>query len=505
MAYKVFAQDIAAPFSHMVFYTTAQMSDEATQLIGLKSKSPLQEVVDTRVNWCLDDKNTLALEKRILKKLESHQYSQKIVDKSYESLKEFHRAALKIKNKNFNKYTNKQLVKELKLFLKIWVEAATWGHIVNLSDFHFSLLSDKVIAIIKKKIREKDLDIFLSEVFATLTTPTKRSLMIEQELDLFKLLNEIQKNKNLKELFLKNQDLEVQLKKLSFWKKIQDHTHKYDWLQYHYIGPTILAPDYFIEILQGLIKQRVNGQKKIKEIIDREKQTAQKQKQLRNKLQFAKDGLYWIDMVKEFAYLKGWRKEVTFIACCCYDSILKQIAKRLGLSLKQLQFMALQEIYGFLSNKKTISPNLLNQRIKYCVVYYPQGRVQIYTGSRAKKLAQKIQQEKIEKDIKEIKGSAAYPGIVKGEVVIIFSAQDMSKMKKGNVLVSPATNPNIMPAITKAAAIITDEGGITCHAAIVSREFGIPCIIGTKIATKVLKDGDLVEIDADRGIIKKLK
>jgi len=67
------------------------------------------------------------------------------------------------------------------------------------------------------------------------------------------------------------------------------------------------------------------------------------------------------------------------------------------------------------------------------------------------------------------------------------------------------TNPNMMPLIRKAKAIITDEGGITCHAAIISRELNIPCIIGTKIATKVLKDGDRVEVDADKGIVRKLK
>lgn len=67
------------------------------------------------------------------------------------------------------------------------------------------------------------------------------------------------------------------------------------------------------------------------------------------------------------------------------------------------------------------------------------------------------------------------------------------------------TRPELMPAVKKAKAIITDEGGLTCHAAIVSRELGVPCIIGTKIATKILKDGNLVEVDANKGIIRKIK
>ena len=67
------------------------------------------------------------------------------------------------------------------------------------------------------------------------------------------------------------------------------------------------------------------------------------------------------------------------------------------------------------------------------------------------------------------------------------------------------TTPDFVPAMRKAAAIITNEGGITCHAAIVSRELGKPCITGTKIASKVLKDGDMVEVDAEKGIVRIMK
>ena len=67
------------------------------------------------------------------------------------------------------------------------------------------------------------------------------------------------------------------------------------------------------------------------------------------------------------------------------------------------------------------------------------------------------------------------------------------------------TRPEFLPLLRQAKAIITDEGGLTCHAAIISRELGIPCIIGTKMATRILKDGDLVEVDANKGIVRKIK
>ena len=81
---------------------------------------------------------------------------------------------------------------------------------------------------------------------------------------------------------------------------------------------------------------------------------------------------------------------------------------------------------------------------------------------------------------------------------------DLPKVQKGDILVASMTMPQYIPAMEKAAGFITDEGGITCHAAIIARELDVPCIVGTKNATKLLKDGDKVELDAIKGIIKKL-
>jgi len=115
----------------------------------------------------------------------------------------------------------------------------------------------------------------------------------------------------------------------------------------------------------------------------------------------------------------------------------------------------------------------------------------------------KVSPEILEKGI--IKGQIAYKGFAKGLVRILRRRIQVSELKKGEILVSPMTTPDFVPAMKKAGAIITDEGGITCHAAIVARELKKPCIIGTKIATKVLKDGDLVEVDANKGIVRIIK
>lgn len=109
-------------------------------------------------------------------------------------------------------------------------------------------------------------------------------------------------------------------------------------------------------------------------------------------------------------------------------------------------------------------------------------------------------------EIREIKGQAAYRAeSLQGEVQIVYTHEDVGSFRPGRILVTPMTAPDFVPAIKSAAAIITDEGGITCHAAIVAREMKKPCIIGTKIATKVLKDGDMIEVDTNTGTVRVLK
>jgi len=104
----------------------------------------------------------------------------------------------------------------------------------------------------------------------------------------------------------------------------------------------------------------------------------------------------------------------------------------------------------------------------------------------------------------KIKGQVAFRGKAKGRVKVIRRLDQVNKIKGGDIMVSPMTSPNYLSAMKKSAAIITDEGGITCHAAIVAREMKKPCIIGTGKATQILKDGDLVEVDAEQGVVKKL-
>jgi pyruvate,water dikinase len=104
-------------------------------------------------------------------------------------------------------------------------------------------------------------------------------------------------------------------------------------------------------------------------------------------------------------------------------------------------------------------------------------------------------------DVERIRGSIACVGHAVGRVRLILKKKDLATVRPGDVLVARMTSPDYLPAVQLAAAIVTDEGGITCHAAIVARELGKPCIIGTGVATRILKNDAVVEVDAMAGIV----
>ncbi|WP_292492121.1 phosphoenolpyruvate synthase [Methanoculleus sp. 10] len=100
-----------------------------------------------------------------------------------------------------------------------------------------------------------------------------------------------------------------------------------------------------------------------------------------------------------------------------------------------------------------------------------------------------------------LEGQGASPGVASGRVVIVRDVKDTSAVKEGDILVTKMTNPDMVPAMRRVSAIVTDEGGMTCHAAIVSRELGTPAVVGTKKATKVLQDGQVITVDGEKGTI----
>jgi phosphohistidine swiveling domain-containing protein len=180
--------------------------------------------------------------------------------------------------------------------------------------------------------------------------------------------------------------------------------------------------------------------------------------------------------------------------------LFDEIATRFDITVKELKFLSPKEVMRLL-NGENIDVSLLNKDRDRCVFIHTQGKYELHENATLI-----IHDDEDGVDANEITGQGTYPALYKGRVKLVRNIDDMNSLEGGEVIVLQMTTADMVVAgIKKAGAIITDEGGITCHAAIISRELKIPALIGTKIATKRLNDGDFVEVDAVNGKVRILE
>ena len=189
--------------------------------------------------------------------------------------------------------------------------------------------------------------------------------------------------------------------------------------------------------------------------------------------------------------------------------LMSEMSRRWELGFSDLFFYTSREIKNLFRNKK-VDAEVINLRKKgFAFVSFSNKKI-LLVGSDFKKLFKEIINNK---DVagKKIKGLAVMKGIIKARAEVILHnkrsiAKKLGSLKRGNILVTDMTSPDDAIMVSrKAGGIITDEGGITSHAAIIAREFKIPCIVGTKVATQIIKTDDLVEINGNIGIVTILK
>ncbi len=354
----------------------------------------------------------------------------------------------------------------------------TWIH--NALDFKDGLFTTYIFNELVKIMHAKNIDGNVNQIFVALTTPEHKNthfVKMEKELEAVKI-------------FSKEQKIDVGLdisKHKEIHKQIKHLTEKYGWLGFGFEGPA-WNEAHFIDQLRSEKSEP-----------DTEKITLENQKII-NAINIGEAYERLFKLARSIIEGTESRKEAMFHYYCVLDKIFDKLAHLLDIPKSYLRYVYPEEI------DKITDPDfkaILESRTQY--------HVDLETSDKSTKMIDKDALEFFstlnihhDKDLfsGEIHGQSSYPGRVKGLVKIVNEKKDIAKVNPGDILVSIATNPELLAAMKKAGALVADRGGITCHAAIVSRELKIPCVIGTKIATQVLKDGDLVEVDANCGSVK---
>ncbi|MDO8642802.1 MAG: PEP-utilizing enzyme [Candidatus Woesearchaeota archaeon] len=304
-----------------------------------------------------------------------------------------------------------------------------------------------------------------------------------------------------KQAFLKIAQ-KVQQKKISLTKAeplLERHAETYFYVDNSWELTKVLTEKEFMARLNEILKQ---DEKEIEtEIRYLETDWGKKQEELIKKYGIPKSLVTVLYLFRNLFMLRDKRKKHSLINNHFYDMFFSRIAEILGIPLGEVVTILAEDI-----NKKTTAGDIrkkIRERKEFFLEEYTSKKTTWYAGKEAEGIVEELQ--KTFANHGEIKGTTACPGKAQGIVRIIKGEAHFSKFNEHEILVAPMTRPEYVPLMKKAAAIVTDEGGVTCHAALISRELKVPCIVGTQIATRRLHDGELVEVDADKGIVRVIR
>lgn len=320
------------------------------------------------------------------------------------------------------------------------------------------------------------------QALSILIVPAKLTAYQEKELALERLSKKYKK-------FIK-----TKRSKLSV--EIENFLQKYGWIGFNYTGP---AMDY-----QAVVRELARPREK--------KRKSPKKEDIYKICKFNSEEKKIFYALEKVSYTKDLRNATDDYAHYCFSKFYAAIEKRNNLAEKDAHFLWDEELNDLILGNKKLSQAYIRNKKEFCAAFSAHKMVkkrQYYTGKEARRQHDLVFRNSdqnlkfLSKNI--LKGITASAGFARGKAKVVNSSRENGKVKKGDILVATMTSPKFLPAIRNAGAIVTDDGGLTNHAAIIARELKIPCIVGTKIATRVLKDGDSVEVDANKGIVKIIK
>jgi phosphohistidine swiveling domain-containing protein len=395
---------------------------------------------------------------------EDPSYLHKIKDRYHNNFRSHLNFFKKISETNLHQASDDYIFELLKKLMRVQADSVGIGHIIEAIG---QRMDNELKNILAEKYDQKKVD----QYFILLSAPSGLSFVAQEENDLY-AIKKLPVNKR-----------ENALKK---------HLEKYYWIQNTYCGPAEISIRSFTKRISDAVFTSPNNFKEKEKLI--------------GKLQLDSWAKKLTEIIELTTIWQDQRKQNILIGLSYVGYIFDELSRRLRIDpsiLKHFSIVDSQNIDSISDMKKMETE--LKERSKGAFYLWEDKKQYIISGKEYKELVNSLREKEDSIVHDKIMGSIANGGTAIGRAVICNNISQISKVKKGDILVSSMTRPEFMPALKKAAAIITDEGGITCHAAIVSRELNIPAVIGTKIASKVLKDGMMLVVKANHGHVRVLK
>ncbi|MFH1275619.1 MAG: PEP-utilizing enzyme [Candidatus Woesearchaeota archaeon] len=315
-----------------------------------------------------------------------------------------------------------------------------------------------------------------AEFILSYTQPLKDSFMIKQFREASQIHNELEK----KSIISKNiEEVEKQDSKLA--GRIKEHIKRFEFTGMHHFVGSPYSLFQFFDFKPSSKNELV--EENIPEVPEELK--------------------WWAKLMSIASWARTDMAETSDYMQLITKPIFMKVNDVLGLEEHEYLWLNIDELIEGVENPSEFKRPNIEKRREKCGVISENGKLIVIEGDDNDSYIKQLMPEK--KNISfPLKGRVASKGIARGKAKIVQRPEEIEKIEEGDILVAPETTPDFIVGMKKAVGIITNRGGITSHAAIVSREFGIPCIVGVEGATEVIKDNDLIELNADKGEVRKL-
>ncbi|MBR3697342.1 MAG: hypothetical protein IKM97_03645 [Clostridia bacterium] len=422
---------------------------------------------------------------------EDNSFFEKFAKIEFEFVEQIKEQIEHMNNQKYDTLTWNELAEEFESFNQVYINSFISG-MTRPEDY----LTDRLLNELENlNYKKQDIDNIFSKIS---TCPNYAPLSYSEEpLDLLKIAK-------LAKISEKN-DIE---------KIIDEHVRKYAWIK----GPvefedTCFTKEDYFDRLNNLLDADIDA--KIENINNTRKNNDIEYEKVLEQYSFPEKTRKIIKAIRDFIFLRTYTTEYSdhlfFVA---RHNILAEISRKANIPDQDLIMLSDKEIMEILNNDGKINEKTMNilenRKIGFAMIWLD-GDITTIFGKESIELQAEIAKKfkttsnNIQKENENtISGKIANKGKARGIARILITYEDTYKVNKGDIIVASMTTPDYVSAMEKASGFITDEGGITCHAAILSREFDVPCIVGTVNATEKIKDGEMIELDAYNGKVYKL-
>lgn len=459
-----------------MYFTVEPAFTPLENLFGIGYPESLIIFKDGKVTWLLDEKSFVAQSHKFVQKVVSRDGGGKYLDLWNQRTKTLVQVFEEMDMVNMFNLPKGELLGLYKKFKEIYWD--WWVLAISVE-----LVTTSIEPQLGRKLKAyygKDEDREFNRDFATLTSPLALTFYRQEQKDLLSI---------------------YKLPKGKQRDALKKHQAKYFWMFNSYYEGKVLDVNYFKDELAKLNDREY---KKISREIDSYEDNIKKRKrEILDSRGVDDNTKELIRLVESFAALQDERKMYNFRADHYLELFSREFARGYKKKIEDVKNSLPDELLSI----EQMSDDILYARQECWIFECGNSGIKSVVGKDASKMADRYSGAKnIEESM--IHGVVASVGPsfhFRGTAKLVLTIGQVNKIEEGDILVTTMTSPDFVIGMKKAGAIITDVGGILSHAAIVSRELGKPCIVGTEIATKVIKDGDVVEIHSGRGTVKIVK